>query len=88
MVLEHTRLLTELKASWYVSFQVKSTSFFSRSWKGAIKEKREGMKVCDHAEKPLQFRGHLQGWHVVNGGDLGGVWVCTILVVDPDKKFD
>ena len=29
-----------------------------------------------------------RGGHVVNGGNLGGVWVSTILVIDPSKNFD
>ena len=47
-----------------------------------------GRPVCDHAKELLQLRGYLWGGHVVNGSDLGGVWVCAILVIDSTKKFD
>ena len=48
----------------------------------------EGRQVCDHSKELLQLRWCLWGQHVVNGSDLGGVWVCTILVVDAAKTFD
>ena len=88
--MEYTRLLTESKASWYVSFQGNSTSFFSRSWRVAVKEEREhkGRQVFYHANELLQLRRHLWVWHVVNGSDLGGVQVCAILFIDAAKKFD